>query len=181
MGYKVFKPTQEMLDELNKRIVYKNPIELDQSIHEQQMLLIYNSWDPNLEDRFIFSRYYKNLLLDLSMYYNLVKYNIELWLKNKIVEYLNSTEDSYGIDIPINDYMCPDLDVDYELSELHKRYFEIVMIQKLRGSISYDDNNEIWYEKYNQLSEHIYYLEEEYTKLAHSSLIQEFNKYIIEE
>lgn len=176
--YKVFKPTKEMLDELNKKLIYRDGRELDKDIHKQKMYIMYLFHRTLTTDRTEFNKFYNEFYFELGYYARLIFNREERWLKCMVTEYLEENQPSYGVDIVINGYMVPDFSEADECNNLFGRMFETFLLQNLRGPLDYEKQHEEWYERYNLFSQDIEWFDEELTKISHAVLVKEYEKYL---
>jgi hypothetical protein len=178
MEYKVFIPTQEMLDNLEKGYLYYNGLDLHQDIHRHKMLLVYLSHQPMPKERADFNLHYNAFLYELEVLYDLIKTREYRWFKECIKDYLKGKDFEYGVDLPYNDYMDKETDVEEEKLSVKGFLFEQVLIQALRGDIDYNEEQEDWYERFNSFVENIDYAIDKYVQLIHYELCITYKDYL---
>lgn len=178
--YKTFKPTEEMLEEFKRRLIYRDVNDLEKDIHKQKMLIMFMNHKMIPTDRTDFHKFYNEYYFELGYYARLVFSREELWFKGQIEHYLETKEPSYGVDLPANDFMYSDMDEKIETTMLIARLFETMLIQQLRGPLDYEAQHEAWYDRYNELNDYLNWFDEEMTKISHAVLARDFEKYLYE-
>lgn len=178
--YKTFMPTDKMLEELKCRLIYRDVIDLEKDLHKQKMLIMFMNHQSLPKDRTDFHKFYNEYYFEFAYYTRLIFNREELWFKGQVEQYLKTKEQSYGVDIPANEFMYSDMDEKMETTMLIARLFEMMMIQQLRGPLDYEAQHEAWYDRYNELNGDLNWFDEEMTKIAHAVLLRDFGKYLYE-
>lgn len=171
-------PTNEMLEELKRRLIYRDVNDLEKDLHKQKMLILFMSHQTLPKDRTDFHKFYNEYYFEFAYFARLICNREELWFKGQVEHYLKTTEPSYGVDLPANEFMTADMDEKSEATTLIARLFETMMIQQLRGPLDYDTQHDAWYDRYNELNENLDWFDEELTKIAHAVLLRDFEKYL---
>lgn len=181
MEYITFKPTQEMLDDLEKQYLYRNGLDLNQDICREKMFLIHLSHQAIPKDREEFYSHYNAYLYELEVLYKLIETREYGYFKGIIKDYLKGTKSEYDVYLPYNEYIGIETDIEEEKLSVKDYLFEQVMIQDLRGSIDYNEEHEDWMDRYNSFAENIEYAIEKYIHLVHYELYTTYKEYILKE